>query len=61
MKMMFYLVEICGKELEKYLHVVTADGKWYQATSYTSLVSEFIIIIIIIIIIISIIIIHRRL
>jgi cytochrome P450 family 6 len=27
MKMMFYLVEICGKELEKYLHVVTADGK----------------------------------
>jgi cytochrome P450 len=27
MKMMFHLVEICGKELGKYLDVVTADGK----------------------------------
>jgi hypothetical protein len=27
MKMMFYLVEICGKELVEYLDVVTADGK----------------------------------
>jgi hypothetical protein len=24
---MFYLVEICGKELVKYLDMVTADGK----------------------------------
>jgi cytochrome P450 len=27
MKMMFYLVEICGKELVKYLDMVTAEGK----------------------------------
>jgi hypothetical protein len=27
MKMMFYLVEICGKELVKYLDMFTADGK----------------------------------
>jgi hypothetical protein len=27
MKMMFYLVEICGKELVEYLYIVTAGGK----------------------------------
>jgi cytochrome P450 family 9 len=27
MKMMFCLVEICGKELVKYLDMVTAEGK----------------------------------
>jgi hypothetical protein len=27
MKMIFYLVEICGKELVNYLNMATADGK----------------------------------
>jgi cytochrome P450 len=30
MKMMFYLVDICGKELADCLEIATADGKFLQ-------------------------------
>jgi hypothetical protein len=36
MKIMFHLVEICGKELGKCLDIVTADGKWSEVTALHS-------------------------